>query len=100
MKLEHIATSSILALSISLSPAISQAKEQVSENVYQLVWNILIPTTQTILQQKEYQTYDCKNYNGVHIFFSDKKHIIPTDFFFHASDEMLQKIQNAPTCKV
>lgn len=82
---------------LSLSSAVIKAKEEVNENIYQLVWNMLIPTNSTIL--KNYKTYWCKEYKWTQIYLSQKKDIIPTWFYFDLDKTKKQEVMLAPDCK-
>lgn len=82
---------------LALSPAVSQAKEKINEDIYQLVWNMLIPTNNDII--KKYKTYWCKEYKWTKIYLSNKKDVIPTWFYFDLDNQKKQEVLDAPDCK-
>lgn len=119
--MKKILWASLLSIWVSLSPNIANSWEfwntmsdwlflseimpiekKVKNEVFQLVWNILIPTTFEDI--KKYKTYDCKRLDSENwvfdIYLSNKKNIIPTDFFKELNLKELATILNSPKCKV
>lgn len=84
-----------------LSENIIPIQKKVKNEVFQLVWNKLIPTTSQDI--KKYKTYDCKRLDSEHwvfdVYLSNNKNIIPTDFFRELNPEELATILNSSKCE-
>lgn len=85
------------AVWIAVSPAIAQVQNETSGEVFQLVWQRLIPTDSETIQQ--YKTIWCKEFNGNKIYISQEADIIQTWFFFDISKKSVNKILSAPDCQ-
>jgi len=79
----------IIALSSSLlfNTAVADEINNTKWEVYQLVWNKLIPTSMDVLLNFEIKADKCLKFEWNTIYISDEKNIIPTWFFWELTEQ-------------
>lgn len=94
-----------LSSSLLLNPAIANELNSTKWEVYQLVWNKLIPTSEETMKNLKIKVIKCLEFNGNNnikstIYTSNEKNIIPTWFFWTLDKTELDLIKNNSTpCK-
>jgi len=85
---------------LALSSVVSEAKDNVNNEVFQLVWNTLISTNSKYMIEWKIKFYDCRVVNWYRVYLSEKKDIIWSSNFDIIDDKKIQEVKSSPQCKI